>query len=122
MRFVCAVAVVLVAAGAGMTRQTQEAASNPIPTSRESVTRGRNTYLRHCQDCHGPEGHGDSAIAAAADLTRPDTWKYGSTDAQVFNSIKNGAGDNMPSFKSDLKDDDIWELVNFIRSIGPKEK
>ena len=98
----------------------QAPTTNPVAPSSESVARGKNTYLRHCQDCHGPEGHGDSAIAVAADLTRPNTWKQGAADQKLFASIADGAGDNMPSLKADLRDNEIWDVINFIRSIGPK--
>ena len=61
-----------------------------------------------------------SRATIAADLTEPARWKFGTADPQVFSTIKNGAGDNMPPFKGDLKDDQIWDIVNFIRSIGPE--
>lgn len=96
---------------------------NPIPYTKESILRGRNTYLRHCQECHDEDGKAMSnAIAAAADLTRPDAWKHGAEDEQAFASIRNGAGDAMPPFRADLKDDQIWDIVNFVRSIGPESR
>jgi len=61
----------------------------------------------------------------APDLTRPERWKYGQTDDQIFSNIRDGAGDNMPPFGRlgpGLKDMQIWDLVNFIRSIGPEAK
>jgi mono/diheme cytochrome c family protein len=44
------------------------------------------------------------------------------TDSQVFNNIKNGVGPdfNMVPFKDTLKDDEIWNVVNYLRSIGKK--
>ena len=97
--------------------------SNPVAYTKDSIQRGKNTYLRHCQECHDEDGKAlSNVVAAAADLTRPDVWKHGADDAAVFASIKNGAGDTMPAFKADLEDDRIWDVVNFIRSIGPESR
>lgn len=97
-----------------------------MPYSPESVARGKLAYLQNCQDCHGDDGKAKgSAIAVAPDLTAPDDWKFGRTDGQIFLNIRNGAGDNMPPFGPlgpGLKDEQIWDLVNFIRSIGPADK
>jgi cbb3-type cytochrome c oxidase subunit III len=101
-------------------------AENPTAYSPESIARGKTLFLQNCQDCHGEDGKAQgSAIAVAPDLTRPEVWKYGQTDDQIFSNIRNGAGDNMPPFGPlgpGLKDPQIWDLVNFIRSIGPESK
>jgi len=97
-----------------------------VPYSKESITRGLTIYLQNCQDCHGEDGKAQgSAIAVAPDLTSPEVWKYGQSDQQLFTDIRNGAGDNMPPFGPlgpGLKDAQIWDLVNYIRSIGPASK
>lgn len=93
---------------------------NPVPYAPASVARGKSAYLQNCQSCHDEDGRAQSAaVAIAADLTDPSHWKFGIGDAQVFATIKSGRGDAMPPFGSDLKDEQIWDIVNFIRSIGP---
>ena len=59
----------------------------------------------------------------APDLTDPQ-WDHGSSDGEIFDSIKNGVGPefNMIPWKDKLKDDDVWNLVNYLRSIGPQAK
>jgi mono/diheme cytochrome c family protein len=108
---------------AGATGGLAVAADDRVPYSKESVGRGRTVYLQNCQDCHGDDGKAQgSAIAVAPDLTTPSLWKFGRGDAEIFASIRNGAGDNMPPFGPlgpGLKDAQIWDLVNYIRSIGP---
>jgi mono/diheme cytochrome c family protein len=110
----------------GTALKTISAADNPTRYSPESIARGKTLFLQNCQDCHGEDGKAQgSAIAVAPDLTRPESWKYGQTDDRIFSSIRNGAGDNMPPFGPlgpGLKDAQIWDLVNFIRSIGPESK
>ena len=113
----------LAAALAGSAFQVAPPASNPVPYTKASITRGKAWFAQNCPLCHGDDGKAQgSAIAVAADLTAPSLWKYGASDAQIFSTIRNGAGDNMPAFGGDLKDQQIWELVNFIRSIGPEDK
>ena len=114
------VGVLGVVAGRGLSTLAQEPAAR-VPYSKESVARGKTVYLQNCQDCHGEDGKAQgSAIAVAPDLTSPDIWKYGQTDAQVFANIRNGAGDNMPPFGPlgpGLKDAQIWDLVNYVQSL-----
>src|SRR3954465_81326 len=91
--------------------------ANPVAYSPASIARGKTYFLQNCQSCHDEDGRARSAaVAIAADLTDPDRWKFGSGDAQVFKTIKNGAAEAMPPFGTDLKDDQIWDVVNFIRS------
>jgi mono/diheme cytochrome c family protein len=63
-----------------------------------------------------------SDLAKASDLTDPRGWTFGQTDGHLFIAIKDGTKGQMPGFAAKLKDDQIWKIVNFIRSIGPKDK
>jgi len=95
-------------------------AVSPVPYSPQSTAKGKATFLRLCTECHDEDGKAlAQTLAPAADLTDPTRWKYGTGDAYVFRSIRDGAGAAMPVFGNQLKDEDIWNLVNFIRSIGP---
>jgi mono/diheme cytochrome c family protein len=95
-------------------------AVNPVPYASTSIAKGKATYLRLCPECHDDDGKAlAQTLAPAADLTDPGRWKFGTGDAHVFRSIHDGAGAAMPVFGNQLKDEDIWDIVNFIRSIGP---
>jgi mono/diheme cytochrome c family protein len=112
----------LIATGANAAQQ-RAATANPVPYTSESIARGKTYFLQNCQSCHDEDGRARSAaVAIAADLTDPDRWKFGTGDAELFKTIKNGAADAMPPFATDLKDEQIWDVVNFIRSIGPESK
>lgn len=112
-----------VIAGGAAAAQESVPATNPVAYSPASIARGKTYFLQNCQSCHDDDGRARSAaVAIAADLTNPDQWKFGTSDAQVFKTIKNGASEAMPPFGADLKDDQIWDIVNFIRSIGPESK
>jgi mono/diheme cytochrome c family protein len=101
-----------------------EKLKNPLPFTRASIAQGRNFYLRTtCQECHDLDGRAlsGSDMAEAADLTDPRSWLWGATDGHIFVAIRQGTKGQMPGFKEKLKDDQIWHLVNYIRSIGPKK-
>ena len=95
---------------------------NPVAYTDASVARGKAIYLRHCQECHDRDGRAlANTMYEAADLTAPASWIYGTTDGEIFRSIREGAGDDMPPYKDTLKkEEEIWHLVNFLRSLGPQ--
>ena len=98
---------------------------NPIASSPESVTAGKAIFAKTCAPCHGLNaegGPGNDLIPAAPDLT-DDMWDHGSTDGAIFANIKNGVAPDfsMVPWKDKLKDDDIWHVVNYLRSIAKKK-
>ena len=97
------------------------AAVNPTQYTEAAQKRGRTHYLRHCQICHGFDGRAlENIDFEAADLTDPERWRFGTTDGDLFRSTKFGAGLDMPPFEAELDDGEIWDLVHYLRSIGPK--
>ena len=96
--------------------------ANPIAATPESVASGRRTYRRMCALCHGAEGKGDGGGAGAggvpADLTAGQ-WRYGGSDGELFSVIHDGTSADMQGFGEQLTDTDIWNLVNYIRTLGP---
>lgn len=95
---------------------------NPLPQTDEVLHAGRKHYLRHCQICHGVDGRAlENIDFEAADLTAPSTWRYGTSDGEIFFATKNGAGEEMPPFAAQLTDEAIWQVVHYVRSLGPEE-
>lgn len=94
---------------------------SPFPYTKKSIKRGRSMFIRVCAECHGPDAKSQiDVIADATDLTVPKLWRSGTTEGEVFRSIKEGAGESMPPFKMMLKrEEDMWHMVNFIRSLWP---
>jgi mono/diheme cytochrome c family protein len=97
---------------------------NPVASDTASIEEGRKIYLRHCASCHGPSGKGDGSMALAggtpADLT-DETWDHGSSDGEIFVAIRDGVSADMEPYKDRLSDKQIWQLVTYLRSIGPKQ-
>jgi mono/diheme cytochrome c family protein len=104
----------------------------------ERVKAGREVYARvQCWKCHGVTGeaNGPSASTLQDDLGRPIAAfnftegarpKCGSTDTDIYRIFMTGMdGTPMPSFADNIKPDEAWDLVFYLRSLmaGPsKEK
>ena len=79
--------------------------------------------MNNCMACHGPRGEGDGPMSSSLPLPPPrlgDHVPYHS-DGTLFLWISEGIpldGDekNMPSFKSQLSEDERWHLVNYLRA------
>ena len=95
---------------------------NPVPFTKKSIAAGRTTFLSTCSACHGPDGKAQiDVVADATDLTNPKAYKSGSSDGEIFRSIRDGAGETMPPFQTQLSGDtEIWNLVNYIHSLWPE--
>ena len=98
---------------------------NPVAASPESIAAGKQIYQRSCATCHGANGEGgpgNDLIPAAPSLV-DEQWDHGSSDGEIFDVIKNGVPPdfNMTPWKSKLKDEDIWNVVNYLRSIAKKK-
>ena len=101
------------------------AIKNPVAATPQSIAAGQETYRKSCAPCHGIKaegGSGNDLIPASPDLT-DEMWDHGSTDGAIFDNIKNGVAPdfNMTPWKDQLKDDEIWNVVNYLRSIAKKK-
>ena len=93
------------------------------------VGRGAATYKELCAKCHGAQGRGDGREAATL-KTKPRDFKDCArmrkfADAELFRVIKDGGeaaklSADMPSYSDAMEDDEIQDLVLFVRSLCPK--
>jgi len=86
--------------------------------------RGHDLYAQHCASCHGSSGTGSWRAwlflirpGNLADAKRMDAL----SDQYVFDLIKHGGATigkpGMPAFGFHLKDDEIHELVSYVRTL-----
>jgi mono/diheme cytochrome c family protein len=97
---------------------------NPVPASEESLAAGKQIYRKSCAVCHGLNaegGSGSDISPPAPDLTDAE-WQHGSTDGEIFDVIKNGVPPelSMEPWGDRIKDADIWNVVNYLKSLGKK--
>jgi mono/diheme cytochrome c family protein len=92
---------------------------NPIAASTESTAAGKRVYTRMCVRCHGPEGKGDGTAATSTvpDLTDAQ-WDYGGSDGEIFSVVHDGVSADMDGYAGRLGDADIWNVVNYVRSVA----
>ena len=101
------------------------AMKNPVAATPASVMAGAAAYKKYCAFCHGVDAKGNGPLAPK-DSNPPNlidaTWVHGSTDGEIFTVIANGAGPDskMVGFKGKMPDQDLWHIVNYLRSLGPK--
>ena len=97
---------------------------NPVAADATSTTAGHKLYDKQCAGCHGDTGKGDGSMGEElspkpANLTDAD-WKHGSTDGEIFTVIRDGVkGTGMKGNKSKLTAHQLWDVVNYVRSLGP---
>lgn len=108
--------------------QTADAAKlkNPVKATPASIAAGKVAYGKYCKFCHGEDAKGNGALAPK-DTHPPNlidaTWDKGATDGEIFTNIKDGIGPkfDMKPMKAKMMDTDIWNVVNYVRSLGPKK-
>ena len=86
--------------------------TNPFGKDKAAAEAGQVQFNSGCAVCHGPTGQGGRG-SRLADIERVQKM----ADARMFEVIKEGvAGTQMPP--SSLSDNQIWQLVSFIRSLN----
>ncbi len=106
---------------------------HPVAPTQASIAAGKRAYDATCAACHGPLAQG--AVKAGMtisiieeqrgkqppDLT-DDQSDHGSSDGDVFAVIKRGLPPTMMAgFDGRIPDDDIWSIVNYLRSLTSKK-
>ena len=92
---------------------------NPVATSDASVKAGQALYAKTCAACHGKTGLGDGPKAKSLKTSPTNFTKADSqtqTDGEHFYKTKTGRGD-MPKYEGKLSDDDIWNVINYVRTL-----
>jgi mono/diheme cytochrome c family protein len=93
--------------------------ANPVKADAASISAGKEIWAKHCQSCHGKTGKGDGSKSAGL-KTHPGDFTQAAaqseTDGAWFYKISEGR-DDMPTFKKKIPDaDDIWNVVNYMRT------
>ncbi len=98
---------------------------NPLPANEENIRRGGKSFSNYCMVCHGLDGQNTGVPFAERMsppvplLTSPTVQNY--SDGQLKWVIGNGIfPSGMPASKGILSDDEIWEIVIYLRHLPAK--
>src|SRR5207237_1446297 len=96
----------------------------------DSIKHGKELFAKmECWKCHGQEGHGDGPSAATLtdnndqpirpyNFSEGSRFKCGETNQDLYKIFMTGLdGTPMPSFADNLKTEEAWDLVHFLRTL-----
>ena len=104
-----------------------ESLTNPFAEDHEAAEAGTEIYTVNCASYHGPEGKGDGPAAAGLD-PQPASL----ADAHLMEDMSDGAlfwrvseggmmepfNSLMPAWKDTLSEDEIWQVITYIREFS----
>jgi len=86
---------------------------HPYDENSWAVGEGKRLYQAYnCNGCHANGGGGMGPALMDA------TWVYGSEPQNVYTTIVEGRPNGMPSFGGKIPDQQIWQLVAYVRSMS----
>jgi mono/diheme cytochrome c family protein len=96
---------------------------NPVKVTPEGMAEATEIFRDTCSLCHGPHGAGDGSLAKTlpqkpANFTDPKLMKD-VTDGELFWKMSKGRG-VMPAWEDQFSETQLWELVNYLRTLLPK--
>ena len=92
--------------------------TNPLSTN--ATTAGADIFKNNCIACHGSQGHGDGPASTALDPAPKNLPELSAiaADDYLFWRISTGKeGTAMVAWKGVLTDEQIWQVVSFIRTL-----
>jgi cytochrome c oxidase cbb3-type subunit III len=92
--------------------------ASPYQGNAWAISEGKQLFNQmNCVGCHA---HGGGGMGPPL---MDDEWIYGSEPENIYDTIVNGRPNGMPAWRDRLSNQQVWELVAYVRSmsgIGPK--
>jgi mono/diheme cytochrome c family protein len=96
---------------------------NPNTVDDAFIAAGKSLYNKHCKSCHGSGGKGDGPKAANLEISSGDFTSdefKAETEGTVYWKTTEGR-DPMPTFKKKVTDEERWQIVAYIGTLGKKK-
>ncbi|WP_263139477.1 cytochrome-c oxidase, cbb3-type subunit III [Pseudomonas sp. RIT-PI-AD] len=98
---------------------TQLAGRKLPENAKADVDAGQKIFAANCVACHGPQGHGMPAMGAP-NLTDAPAFIYGTSFAQLQQTIRYGRNGQMPTQEHLLGNDKVHLLAAYVYSLSHK--
>ncbi|MGA1862622.1 cbb3-type cytochrome c oxidase subunit II [Deferribacter thermophilus] len=89
--------------------------TSPLANKPEAIAKGKLLYQRECAACHGKNAEGNIE-SSLVDYSMAEP-----ADKDTFLAIANGIEEAMPGFANKFTREEIWSLVEFIKSLKNKQ-
>jgi cytochrome c oxidase cbb3-type subunit III len=89
--------------------------SLPNPDENNSWAMSEGKQLYEAYNCVGCHAHGGGGMGPAL---MDEKWIYGHKPQQVYATIVEGRPNGMPSFRGKIPNDQVWEIVAYVRSLS----
>ena len=97
-----------------------EFAGHTNPLGADASTAGAEVFKNNCVACHGEQGHGDGPAGAALNPRPKNLLELAAIvgDDYLFWRVSTGKeGTSMVAWKGVLTDEQIWQVISFIRTL-----
>jgi cytochrome c oxidase cbb3-type subunit III len=92
---------------------TQTSLEHKYEDNAYALAQGKRLFgWYNCSGCHA-NGGGDKGPALMDKV-----WIYGSRPEQIYSTIVEGRPNGMPSFGGHIPDNEVWQLVAYVRSLS----
>jgi cytochrome c oxidase cbb3-type subunit 3 len=101
------------ARGDAAASRSADTARGPFDANAYGTSEGQVLFEQmNCSGCHANGGGG------IGPPLMDDEWIYGSNPDQIFATIAEGRPNGMPTWKYRLNNEQIWQLVAYVRSLS----
>ncbi|MFN8412384.1 MAG: c-type cytochrome [Anaerolineales bacterium] len=97
-----------------------EYAGKTSPLGADAAAAGAEVFKTNCESCHGPQGHGDGPAGAALDpapRNLPELMPLVGDDFLYWRINTGKEGTSMVAWKGTLTDEQIWQVIAYIRTL-----
>jgi cytochrome c oxidase cbb3-type subunit 3 len=101
----------------GALRAAQAPTSNPYHGDAGAIAEGKEVFQTICLACHLADGAG----LVGPSLVDP-YWKYGNTDAELFETVSAGRPLGMPPWGPQLGAEKIWKVLAYIETLPKRSE
>lgn len=103
----------------------QRVTANPLPADERSLSIGKQLYIQYCRDCHGAAGAGDGPLSGSLKPRPLDLSVHVPLHPEIglYRFIDRGvAGTSMAAWGDTLTPEEIWHVINYLKTFVPVEQ